>query len=255
MGAPLNYDDDSSSVDDNKSFNNEDDNYHNNDDDDDDDEEIEAAPVGNSKRQQGTIEEDGGGGGGEEDNNEGAWDECVWLDQKSKSKMSDIELRNYYNTELQKMGASTCSNPQCNCLAILRDGRARSSVLRYLAWFSRREKQVRDMIVFEWYRYSSFVKKRGQGRMNYYRLPYIDDGTEAVPKTVRNHVVCTRGMQSIMSYRRTSFGRIAKASIYSSVLPLHKSTGKTNYNSIDINNRKLEPLLRHFEYLKKLGEV
>ena len=169
--------------------------------------------------------------------------------------MSDIELRNYYNTELQKMGASTCSNPQCNCLAILCDGCAGSSVARYLAWFSRREKQVRDMIVFEWYMYSSYVKKRGQGRMNYYFLPYIDEGTEAVPETVCNHIVCTQGIQSIMFYGRTSFGRIAKASIYSSVLPLHKSTGKTNYNSIDINNRKLEPLLRLFEYLKKLGEV
>jgi hypothetical protein len=111
------------------------------------------------------------------------------------------------------------------------------------------------MTVFEWYRYSSYVKKRGQGRMNCYRLPYIDNGTEAVPETVRNHVVCTRGMQSIMSYGCTSFGRIAKAAMYSSVLPHHKSTGMTNYNSIDINNRKLEPLLRHFEYLNKLGEV
>ena len=108
------------------------------------------------------------------------------------------------------------------------------------------------MIIFEWYRYSSYVKKRGQGRMNCYRLPYINNGTEAVPETVRNHIVCTQGMQSIMSYRRTSFGRIAKTAMYSSVLPLHKSTGKTNNNSIDINNRKLEPFLRHFEYLKKL---
>ena len=94
------------------------------------------------------------------------------------------------------------------------------------------------MIVFEWYRYSSYVKKlkRGQGKMKYYRLPYIDDGSEAVPETVLNHVVCTRGMQSIMSYGLTSFGRITKAAMYLSVLPLHKSTGKTNCNSIDINN-------------------
>jgi hypothetical protein len=126
-----------------------------------------------------------------------AWDECEWLDQNNKSKMSDIVLRNYYNTELQKMGTTTCSNPLCNCLC---DGRARSSVARYLAWFSRREKQVMDMIVFEWYRYSFSVKKRGQGRMNCYRLPYINNGTEAVPETVRNHIVCTQGMQSIMSY-------------------------------------------------------
>ena len=122
------------------------------------------------------------------------------MDQKSKSKMSDIELHNYYNTKLQKMGATTCSNPLCYCRVILHDGRACSSIARYLAWFSRREKQVMDMIVFEWYRYSFSVKKRGQGRMNCYRLPYINNGTEAVPETVRNHIVCTQGMQSIMSY-------------------------------------------------------
>jgi hypothetical protein len=46
-------------------------------------------------------------------NNERVWDECVWLDKKSKSKMSDIELHNHFNTELHKMGATTCSNPEC----------------------------------------------------------------------------------------------------------------------------------------------
>ena len=161
---------------------------------------------------------------------------CVRQDKKSKSKMSYVDQLNHFNTGLQKMGATTCSNPKCNCLAILRDGRARSSVARYLAWISRREKHERDMILFEWYRYSSYIRMRGQGRMNYYRLPYIEDGSEAVPETVRNHLECTRGMQSIMSYGHTSFGRIMKAVMYSSVLPLFKSIGKANYNSIEINH-------------------
>jgi hypothetical protein len=111
------------------------------------------------------------------------------------------------------------------------------------------------MIIFEWYKYLSYVKKRGQGRLHYYRLPYIDDGTEGVPETVRNHIVCTWGLQLIMSYGRTSFGRIVKAATYSSVLPRHKSTGKSNYNSIESDHQRLEPLVRHLEYLKSLGEV
>ena len=53
--------------------------------------------------------------------------------------MSDVELRNYFNTELEKIEATACSNPQCNCFAILCDGNARSSVARYLTWFSQRE--------------------------------------------------------------------------------------------------------------------
>jgi hypothetical protein len=43
--------------------------------------------------------------------------------------------------------------------------------------------------------------------------------------------------------------------MYSSVLPRHKATRKTNYNSIEIIARKLEPLVGHFDYLKNLGEV
>ena len=31
--------------------------------------------------------------------------------------------------------------------------------------------------------------------------------------------------------------------------------GKTNYNAIKNNPRKLEPLAHHFEYLTNLGEV
>jgi hypothetical protein len=58
-----------------------------------------------------------------------------------------------------------------------------------------------------------------------------------------------------MSYERTSFGRIVKAAMYSSVLPRHKSTGKSNCNAIESDLRRLEPLVRHFEYLKSLGEV
>jgi hypothetical protein len=29
------------------------------------------------------------------------------------------------------------------------------------------------MIIFEWYRYSSYIKKRGKGRLHYYWLPVL----------------------------------------------------------------------------------
>ena len=35
----------------------------------------------------------------------------------------------------------------------------------------------------------------------------------------------------------------------------HGTTGKRNYNAIENDPRKLEPLVQHFEYLKNLGEV
>jgi hypothetical protein len=44
-------------------------------------------------------------------------------------------------------------------------------------------------------------------------------------------------------------------SLNSSIFPRHKSTGKKNYNAIEKDPRKLEPLVRHFDYLCNLGEV
>jgi len=41
----------------------------------------------------------------------------------------------------------------------------------------------------------------------------------------------------------------------SAVLPDHTSIGKKNYNNVEKNERKYQPILHHFEYLKNLGEV
>jgi len=39
------------------------------------------------------------------------------------------------------------------------------------------------------------------------------------------------------------------------MMPMHKATGKFNYNSLSNNNdRKMEPLMRHLEYLMELGD-
>ncbi len=38
------------------------------------------------------------------------------------------------------------------------------------------------------------------------------------------------------------------------VMPLHKAKGKTNYNSLSNNERKMGPLMRHLEYLMELGD-
>ncbi len=35
---------------------------------------------------------------------------------------------------------------------------------------------------------------------------------------------------------------------------MHKAKGKTNYNSLSKNDRKIGPLMRHFEYLMELGD-
>ena len=71
------------------------------------------------------------------------------LDVKSKSKMSDTDLCNYFNSELQKKGTSDCGKCDCNCLTILSNGQVHSAVLRYLSWFWWcPSKYDRDMILF-----------------------------------------------------------------------------------------------------------
>ncbi len=173
-----------------------------------------------------------------EDNNELT---ITRLDVKSKSKMSDADLCKYFNSELHKKGSSDCGNRDCNCLKILSNGQVRSAVSRYLSWFWRRPSRYeRDMILFEWYKYSSFVKKSGQGclRFHNYCLPYMDNGTEPVPETVRKHLVCTKGLQTILGYGKNSFLRMSREAMCSSVLPPHKATGKANYNSIEKDQKK-----------------
>jgi hypothetical protein len=47
---------------------------------------------------------------------------------------------------------------------------------------------------------------------------------------------------------------IRKALTVTGVMPMHKAKGKTNYNSLSNNDRKMGPLMRHFEYLMELGD-
>ena len=68
----------------------------------------------------------------DEDDDEGT---IMRLDVKSKSKMSDADLSKYFNSELQKEGASECGNCNCLSLTILRDGQVHSAIARYLSWF------------------------------------------------------------------------------------------------------------------------
>ncbi len=83
----------------------------------------------------------------------------------------------------------------------------------------------------------------------------MDDGSEPVPETVRNHLVCTKGLQTILGYRKKNFQRMSREAMCLSVLPPHKTTGKVNYNAIENEPKKVEPLVRHFKILQNLGEV
>jgi hypothetical protein len=86
-------------------------------------------------------------------------------------------------------------------------------------------------------------------------LPYINNGTAIVDEMVRIHLICTCGLRCILAFGNKRYRSIRNALKFTSVMPAYKSIGKKNYNAIQKNNQKYEPLLRHFEYLKNLCEV
>ncbi len=184
--------------------------------------------------------------------------QCVmFLSRKSKLGMNEVALFEYFNTQLEE--TTECPNKQCTCLAILGDASAPASIAKYLTWFEQRNKYKQDSIVFEWFRYSSFLKprtkqKRTKNKM-LFPLPYVNDGTAIVYEKVRIHLLCLFGLQRVLAFGRKRYGSIRNASKFTPVMPAHKSIGKKIYNAIKKDGQKYEPLMRHFKYLKNLGEV
>ncbi len=112
--------------------------------------------------------------------------ECVtFLSRKSKLGMNEVALFEYFNTRLEEM--TQCPNKWCTCLAILGDASARASIAKYLTWLEQRNKYKQDSIIFEWFRYSSFLKpSTKQKRTN---------------KThCFNHLTLTTALQSLMRW-------------------------------------------------------
>jgi hypothetical protein len=172
--------------------------------------------------------------GGEEEKGEEA--ECVtFLSRKSKFGMNKIAFFKYFNTRLEEM--AQCPNKQCTCLAILGDESAHSSIVKYLTWFKQTNKYEQDLIIFKWFRYSSFLKPRTKQKRKKYKmffcLPYIDDGTAIVDEMVHIHLLCTRGLQFILAFGDKRYRSIRNASKFTSVMPAHKSIAKKIYNAIE----------------------
>ena len=95
-----------------------------------------------------------------------------------------------------------------------------------------------------------------KGRANYYHLPYngsfINDAS--VLKSLRNHWLCTSGMQLVMSIGYDCLRSIQSAAKTSSVMPQHGLSGVKS-NSTKVTAAVLEDLNLHFDYLPQLGEV
>jgi len=234
----------------------EDDNdvYHGNDDDEEECVGIKTMDVDDDEEEQKVDEEEEEQGGGDVLG-------TVVLSRKCKLALKDTDLCTYFFNRLERM---SCPNRSCGCLAIVHDLNARSAIAKYLTWFERQHKHEQDSIVFEWGRYALILKasneqRKGMKNGKVFHLPFVDDGTDdgtdAVDDKVRTYLLCKHGLVSLLTFGERRYVSIRSAAMSSAVLPDRKSTGKKNYNAVEKNERKYQPLLHHFEYLQNLGEV
>jgi hypothetical protein len=191
----------------------------------------------------------GAGGGGDEprvtnddfdgERGDDGEEEEAWarVSKKRLKEMSPDELCAYFDSQLTAV--RDCPNPGCNCVAILIDDEVRACVVKYLCWFNGKRGYDQQSIVFEWFKYSSFLSKKiaKKSKMNTFRLPYIDDGTCAIPQGVRTHALCTQGLLKVLGWGLRKLTPIRKATYVTSVMPTHARVGKPNYNSL-LSDRK-----------------
>ena len=107
----------------------------------------------------------------------------------------------------------------CNCIAIIADRDVRDSVVMYLCWFNAKTKYEKDSIVFEWFKYSSYLKKGS--KITWFCLSFIDDGMAVVPEAVRMHMLCSRGLLLVLSWESHRWRSIRKALTVTGVMPMH----------------------------------
>ena len=125
-----------------------------------------------------------------------------------------------------------------HCVAIIADRDVRDSVVRYFCWFNAKTKYEQDSIVFEWFKYSSYLKKGF--KITWFHLPFIDDGMTVVPEAVRIHVLCSRGLLLVLNWGSRRWRSIRKASTVMGVMTMHKAKGKTKFCAGDDYQRWIE---------------
>jgi hypothetical protein len=131
----------------------------------------------------------------------------------------------------------------------------------YLSWFERRSQYEQNSIVFEWWRYVLILRpsrkqRKGSRNKTLFRLPYfVGDGDDDVSNEVKSHLVCVRGLNTLLNIGQKRYIKIRNAAVSSAVLPKHKRIGTVAAHAVQKNERKYLPLVNHFEYLKNLGEV
>ena len=83
---------------------------------------------------------------------------------------------------------------------------------------------------------ASNEQRKGMKNRKVFRLPFVDDGTDAVDDKngVRTHLLCKHGLVSLLSFGERRYVSIRSAAMSSAVLSDHKSIGKKNKCPLDL---------------------
>jgi len=78
-------------------------------------------------------------------------------------------------------------------------------------------------------------QRKGMKNRKVFPLPFVDDGTDALDDKngVQTHLLCKRGLFSLLTFGERRYVSIRSAMMSSAVLPDHKSIGKKNYNNVE----------------------
>ena len=99
-------------------------------------------------------------------------------------------------------------------------------------------KYEQDSIVFEWFKYLSYLKKGS--KITLFHPPFIDDDMAVIPEAVCMHVLCSRGLLLVLNWGSRRWRSIRKASTVMGVMTMHKAKGKTKFCAGDDYQRWIE---------------
>jgi len=129
------------------------------------------------------------------------------------------------------------------------------AIANYLGWFERLSKYEQDLILLQWTIYRKILPG---SKCYWYHVPF--DGScfcedEDSIQTIRTHLLCTAGMQTVMGVRKHQMNTIRNAATCTAIMPMSANHGKPSHATMKADDPRAAPLQHHMEYLLELGRV
>ena len=175
-----------------------------------------------------------------------------WLlrgQRKGRVKYVSWWFSKYFEKKLD--GILCCTHQSCGCLLVLYNPCSKLAIANYLAWFEHMSKYQQDSILLQWMIYRKVLP--GSNNCYWYHVPFdglcFDDDEDSI-QTIRSHLLCTAGIQTVMGIGKHRTKTIHNASTSTAIMPFSASHGKPSHAEMKIDNPRAIPLVQHhMEYL------